>query len=233
MSPALGEMRVVDDLMERASRALLATEYFDAEHLCLAALEKAFHSNDFERMARIVMPLQESRRQRRQQAADTGRVYLLKTTLPRSSEIEPGMYLIEPPMFGRQARTLREAAERRKVPIMVVTREPLTRAGKWPIVAVGDGPRMATSIRTYVEPSTAPPNAQWFLHINELLGDAAIAKVKPGPSAWRVDELMHFLEAHPDHEKLHQALQAECRKAMGQPLPARMRPGPMDDPNSF
>jgi hypothetical protein len=233
MSPALGEMRVVDDLMERASRALLATDYFEAEHLCLAALEKAFQCNDFERMSRIVMPLQESRRQRRQQAADTGRVFVVSKTLPRASEIQSGMYLVEPPLIGRQAKTLREMAERRRVPVIVIAREPLTRLGKWPIVAVGDGPRMPTSIRTYVDPPKMPPTAEWFLRTNELLGDAAILKVKSGPAAWRADELMHFLDAHPDHEKLHQALEAECRKAMGQPLPARARPGPMDDPSSF
>lgn len=233
MSPALGEMRVVDDLMERASRALLSTDYFEAEHLCLAALEKAFHNNDFERMSRIVMPLQESRRQRRQLAADTGRVFILNRALPRASEIESGMYLVEPPLIGRQARTLREAAERRRLAVMVIAREPLTRAGKWPIVAVGDGPRMPTSIRTYVEPPKSPPTPEWFLRTNESLGDAAIVKLKPGPAAWRVDELVHFLDAHPDHEKLHQALESECQKAMAQPLPARARPGPMDDPSSF
>ena len=54
------------------------------------------------------------------------------------------------------------------------------------------------------------------------------------PAAWRVDDLINYLGAHPDHEKLHQRLEEACRKAMTEELPEGQRHRPMgDDPYSF
>lgn len=51
--------------MEQASVALVERRYFEAERLALQALRKAHAARDYERMARIVLPLQEARRQKR------------------------------------------------------------------------------------------------------------------------------------------------------------------------
>jgi hypothetical protein len=69
----------------------------------------------------------------------------------------------------------------------------------------------------------------------EAMGDAAIARLRPeDPAAWRIDDLMEFLDAHPDHEKLHQRLADECRKAITEPLPEERRHRPIaDDPYCF
>ncbi len=48
----------IDGLMDRASEALVATDYFLAESLCLKALAKARKAGDFERLARLALPLQ-------------------------------------------------------------------------------------------------------------------------------------------------------------------------------
>lgn len=241
----------LDRLMERASKALEATRYFEAERLAATALRRAHSASDFERMARILLPLQEARRQKHQLAADSGRSFLLrKLAGMHADEMQPGCYLFQPPLIGMDARSFRETADSREVPVIIITREPLTREGQWPIVAVNG----TASVRTRVAPPWklervetsitrdavdgvkhgAPPVA-WFEAAAEALGDAAIARLRPeDPAAWKVDDLVGFLDCHPDHEKLHQRLAEECRIATDQPLPEGRRHRPLvDDPFSF
>lgn len=233
MTATASQLKAIDDLMERASHALEAAEYFETERLCMKAIESAMRTSDFERLARICLPLQEARRQRRHLAADTGEVFLIRGRLPKPADIKPGCYLIEPPLLGIDGRTLRENANARGIPVIVVTHEPTTRKGTWPIVAVGTGPRMQTSVRVYVEPPSVPPPPQWFLATNEALGDAAISKAIASPAAWRAEDLQHYLDAHPDHEKLLQAFADACRQAANEPPPLRPFRRGMDDPYSF
>jgi len=241
----------IDRLMDRASRALEATRYFEAERLAAGALQRAHSASDFERMARILLPLQEARRQKHQLAVNSGRSFLVnKASAMHADELEAGCYLFQPPLIGIDARTFRETADSRQVPVVVITREPMTREGKWPIVAVNG----TISVRTRVDPpwklervepsitkdavngvAFGAPPTPWFEAAGEALGDAALARLKPeDPAAWRVDDLLGFLDCHPDHEKLHQRLADECRLAMTQPLPEGRRHRPLlDDPFSF
>lgn len=223
----------VDDLMERASQALVATDYFDAEALALKAMSKAKAAGDYERMARIAMPLQEARRQRRHAAVDSGHVLVMRDLSLRRELREPGCYLIEPPLVGIEARAVRELLNRRKAPALVLAREPLTKAGTWPIVAVGTGQFQPVVARAYVPPAEGVPAPAWFLAAQEAVGDAAIAKVKSDlPADHRADELWDYLEGVPDHEKLSQAFQAACREAAL--MPQRSAPRrPDDNPFSF
>lgn len=127
----------IDALMEQASTALVARQYFQTERLCLDALEQAFRAADFHRMARIILPLQEARRQKRDIAVETGKVFVVDSVVPNPGEIKAGMYLIKPPRVGLDGRLLREAADREEVPVLIVVREPTTRAGLCPVVALG------------------------------------------------------------------------------------------------
>jgi len=234
----------VDELMERASLALAATDYFEVERLSLRSLGAARLACDFERMARICLPLQEARRQKREQAWDAGPVALVRSTGDVQRPMRPGCYLVQPPLIGRDGRQLRETADRKGVPVSVLTREPLTRAGKWPIVAVGtlvarvqvDPPWPVERVEDSVSKDAdvrLPPLA-WFAAASEALGDAAIARVNPADHPHhRVDDLLDFLDAHPEHEKLHQALEAACREAIGTEEPLLPRRRGVDDPFSF
>lgn len=243
MSSALTPFQV-DDLMDRASRALAATDYFEAERLCVRALAAARESADFERMARICLPLQEARRQKREQGWDAGVVAVLRSAGEIPRPVRPGCYLLQPPLIGRDGRSLRETADRKGVPVSVLTREPLTRTGRWPIVAVGplvvrvqvDPPwpveRVETSPSKDDDPRVPPP--EWFAGASEALGDAAISSVRRDEHPHhRVDTLMDYLDAHPEHEKLHQALAAACRTAIGTDEPLLPRRRGIDDPFSF
>lgn len=238
----------IDRLMERASAALVATKYFEATRLASTALSRAHAASDFERMARITLPLQEARRQIREQAVDTGFSFILAKLSQIPETPEPGCYLFQPPLIGADAKAFREASLAQGIPVLVITREPLTREGKWPVVSVGtvsvrtriDPPVPLERIETTVckdsyGPGSEPPSARWFVAAEEALGDSAIARLKPeDPAAWRVDDLMEFLDAHPDHEKLHQRLAENCRQAMKEDLPEGRRHRPtVDDPYSF
>ncbi|MDX2116919.1 MAG: hypothetical protein SFY96_01910 [Planctomycetota bacterium] len=230
-----GAAKSIDELMERASVALADAAYFDAESLALRALKRARAADDFERVARIALPLQEARRQKRQLAIDSG-VRMVLERMPRPKDLLPGCYLVQPPMIGVEARDLRLALDAKKISALVICREPMTRAGQWPVVGVSGGSMMeVVSLRVRIAPPpgvspadsgitrdtwTDAPSASWFETAAEALGDEALARVVPSdPAAWRVDDLLTFLDAHPDHEKLHQRLHDAARAAMFEPVP--------------
>jgi hypothetical protein len=189
----------------------------------------ARRANDFERMSRIVLPLQEARRQNRHLAMDSGYCVSI-SELPKTAEaLRAGCYLLRPPLIGAQARELRAMLNSVSIPAVVMTREPRTSAGKWPIVAVA----VDRSFRAQVVVPRAgdaevaengAPDAGWFMAAIEMLGDVAIAKLKDSdPAVFRVDDLWEAMAALPEHEKLHQRFAAECVKAMHEPTPERLR----------
>lgn len=233
----------IDEVMERASAALAQTDYFACETLCLRALARARRVNDFERMARVCLPLQECRRQRRHEAVDSGRVTIVGA-LPLAPASGPGCYLLEPPLLGVDALGVRAQLARRRVPALVLAREPAVRpghaeAGRIPVVAVGGGEGHAGPVVVRVR--VAPPEGgsftpAWMLAAQEALGDAAIAQIDPAwPADHRVDDLLERLEGIPDHEKLMQALEHACREAalMEAPTPTPRRRGVPSDPWGF
>ncbi len=207
--------RQIDGLMERASAALVETAYFKCERLCLEALQAAFRGKEYERMARICLPLQEARRQKRLAAVDTGRLVRLAAA-PAEGEVEPepGCYLIEPMLVGADGRDLRDRADAAEVPVLVVVREPRTQLGAWPIVMIGP-----ITVRTTVAPPpNEEPTIEWMLAASEALGDEAISRIDPEDTAEeRVRDLIDFLGTCPEHEKLHQALEQACRAAVASP----------------
>ena len=250
----------IDAMMEQASKALVSRDYFAAEKLASGALRRANQEQDFERMARILLPLQEARRLKRQLAIDTERVTVVTGEIPAGKSLTSGCYLITPPRVGVDGRMLREAADERRTPVIVLVREPTSRDGMWPLVAVGPvtvrakvppppPAKVAPAKKPKVaakpakgkakadQPAPAPvaapptaianptPTAEWFVHAAELLGDEAIAQVAATlPAAVRVAALLDRLEAHPNHEKLHQRLAEACREAVLDP-PRKRRPG--------
>jgi hypothetical protein len=222
----------IDQIMERASRALVRGDYFECERLASEALRRAMATGDYERAARIALPLQESRRMIREQAFDTRRVFVIDSTLPKGRDIRPGMYLICPPRVGMDGRLLREDAFAHDVPVIVLVREPTTRDGLWPVVAVGP-----VTIRSKVAPpiargrrarsaggaADAVPAPEWIIRTCEHLGDVAIAGVPVGAKGpARVMALYDRLCTLPDHEKLHQRFAEAAHEAA---KCARAKPG--------
>ena len=196
-------------------------------------------------MARISLPLQEARRFKRDMAIDTGKVTVVDGEIPQGRSLTAGCYLIVPPRVGVDGRMLREAADEKRVPVVVVVREPPTRDGQWPIVTVGPvtvrtkmtppkpmpekkgraGAKGRVKVENGAAAGAAPPSPEWFVHACEQLGDEAIGQIAATlPAASRVDALLDRLEAHPNHEKLHQRLAEACREALLEPARKR-KPG--------
>jgi len=212
MSPVF-EPEQIDALMEEASQALAHTAYFQADRLARRGLLMARDADDFGRMARIILPLQEARRQRLQQALDVGSVTIVQMPIEETTPIEPGCYLIQPPQVGADARRLRLAAMEREIPVAVVCREPLTSLKLCPIVAISPGVTIRTKIDEPADP--AHPDLPWFLEAMEALGDFAISSLDPALTTLkRIDALLNRLDTIPDHEGLHQALEEACRQAL-------------------
>jgi hypothetical protein len=148
----------IDALMENASQELVARKYFHAEAHCLQAMHHAWAIRDFERISRICMPLQECRRQKRDLAIDAGNVFTLTDRTPgEDMKLQSGCYLVQPPRVGLDGRILRELADQQQVPIIVVVREPTTRLGLIPIVALGP---VTIRARIAPPPPTAPAPAR-------------------------------------------------------------------------
>src|SRR6188768_1437288 len=60
----------LQDLCEQGQERLMATDYWGAERLLAKAERLAWDAQDFDTLARLYMPLQEARRQRRQRCGE-------------------------------------------------------------------------------------------------------------------------------------------------------------------
>ncbi len=203
----------IDDLMKRASKVLTQMQYFEAERMANKALGMAREAADFERMARITLPLLEARRQRFQQALDIKPVRILDEPVEDETILEPGCYVVQPPLVGADARRLRLTALAHDVPVALVCREPYDQLGQIPIAAVTPGRTM----RTKVEPPEVEDkyDAAWVVEAIEELGDFTLDSLDPELQVVRrIDALLSMIDALPEHERLHVALEETCRRAV-------------------
>jgi hypothetical protein len=211
MQGTRGATNSVQQLMERAQAALHRNQWFEAERLALRSLEMARAARDFSLMARIALPLQEARRQRLQAAFDSGNFRIVDEAFGEDVRVDPGCYLVQPPLVGADSRRLRLAALDQEAPAAVLCREPLTKLKLCPIVTIGQ-----VTIRTKIDPPRhwERPTLEWFIAALEALGDAAIETLDKNADPVRlVDAILARLDAIPDHEKLHQELAHACREA--------------------
>lgn len=177
----------IDAIMEQAGEALVQMQYLRCEKRCTEALALARQAEDYDRYARILMPLQEARRQRRQAALDAGVVVLSVKDGPVEAVLdrhrEGCVLLIDPPFTAGDEQALRAAALEREQMVEVLR---LTQA----------------QLRSTFEREI------------EMLGDAALARVSPDlPAAEQVDALADVLSRVGDHEIAHQRLEAAARRA--------------------
>lgn len=201
----------IDTLMETASAALAKGDYFTCEAEASRALELAHSSSDWDRLARICMPLEEARRQKRLGAADAGVAGRIDSVdeLLAMDTIAPGCWLLEPLVVAAHARDFRASADSQGVPTLVIVREPLTQLGDWPLAALGP-----VVVRTRFTPADEL-TPEWFLAAAEAMGEEALESVETDlEPETRVNRLIERLMALRDHDELHQALAEACRDAI-------------------
>jgi hypothetical protein len=206
------QTRTIDDLSEQAARAVQQVRPLEAERFATQALALARDECEFARMAGIVPTLHEARRQHIDAAVDAGRMTILETPFTEEIDIEPGCYLVRPPLVGADARRFRLLAFNREIPVAVVCREPRARIGLCPVVAISAG----VTVRMKVDPPVDPddPDVDWFLDAMDALGEAALETVDPQLEAVkRIDALLARLDAVPDYHGLHASLEQACREA--------------------
>lgn len=201
--------RHIEETMEQASAALARGDYFEAERLCAKALLSAFARGEFDLVARIAMPLQEARRQRRLMAINANRIFVFESEPPSGeSRLEPGCYVVRAPLVAADARRISEAALQQKVPVIALATEPRTQAGLLPIAIVG-----ATTLRAKMKPPRAF-TPQWCLTAIDALTESALETFDPGRAPHRqVEDLVEKVMTLPESEALHQKLTEVAHRA--------------------
>ena len=217
----------LDDLMQTASRALAEMDYARCEALCTQAFDRARAEQDWVMVQRVLLPLQEARRQKRQAAID--RLILLGTTAQKGpldalvADPRCGCIVLTRPYTRADSAELDALVRQHHRAIELLYADNAPTDPTWRIKAyrgpgvVADLPAPdAAWVGRWIDPlATKPPTpAHWFMRASEALGDAALACVDaPLGSLERFDRLAEALQSAGDHEILHQRL-AQAAKAL-------------------
>jgi hypothetical protein len=200
-------------------------QYLQAETLCQQALQMAYERKLWSYFARITLPLQECRRQRRMIAAE-GHIVLGTDHLPNDAlqtlDALPAGCVV---FTGKDAQThaaqLLQGVQKNPRHLLVLAAE--TGEDQW---TVHSASQPDVSVNYPAPPSewqhtTMPPQAwpelkppcnwptpgDWFLDALEKLGDQALKTAQSSDdNVLRVDELLSAMYAVTDHEILHQQL---------------------------
>ena len=234
-------MSDIDQLMENASTALAKMDYLECERLCLTALTEAWQKRRWAYYARILMPLQESRRQRRMIAAD-GDIRLGTSTLGDDPSTwldkrRAACIVLTDPHGRAEAAALQEFARRNRRFVEVLLADNPVDADHWMLRSFA-GPNVHVQVdappKTWrdqwlgtgdqIEVDRSPHKLElhpsdWFLDAGEVLGDAALAAVDPQLKGEpRIEALQQCLLAVTDHEIIHQRLGDVARKEKSESL---------------
>jgi len=234
----------LDTLMETASEALARMDYLVCEQLCQQALAIARSRHHWDYYARILLPLQEARRQRRMIAAE-GVVRLGTDNLGSNPvlwlrRLNAGCMVVTKPHTCKDAVELAQAVRRQSLCVEVLWADNPASDRCWTLRSFA-GPNIsyvipappAPWVNTWMAPDTpdrpiqtassqasqnpgAPQPVDWFLEACEALGDAALEQVQtPVGNPRRVRLLERCLQVVTDHEILHQALGDAARALRG------------------
>ena len=174
------------DPMEHASRLLVEMRYAEAEHACAAELAHARADADWARYSRILLPLQEARRQRRMAAAEA-RVHFVpmgNIATPPIPGITTGCVCMTTPEFDADSEADAHAFathhDREGHHVQVLLAQPGAGAaagagGHWRVRSFG----MDGAAEPFEADVPAPPAA--FLEAGHVDGDAASIDAEERP----------------------------------------------------
>lgn len=201
------------NLLAKARDALDRDGWHEAEAIAGRILDEARTAEAFDVMVGAVRLLRSARQGRRAEAARSKGVRIIDEPFENDLDLGPGRYLVQPPLVGADARRLRAMGLQQKVSVLVLCREPLTNRGEWPVVAIGTG----TTVRIRIDPPRHPerPDRRWFDGTMRAMGNAALSKIDPTmPLMRRIGALAGCLDSVPEHDGLHDGLEAACFEAM-------------------
>ena len=215
----------LDNLMESASQALADLDYARCESLCLDALSQARDAADWVMYQRVMLPLQEARRQKRQAALDgpvqLGTPQREDDTAAWLADHEQGCIVLTCPFTASDAKALNEKVHAQKRPIEVLFADNAADATTWRITSYA-GPNVSVDLpapkpqwvgKPLTACTIAPPTpAHWFMQASEALGNAALADIDTKPGSLNdLVALEQALACVDDHEILHQRLAAAAK----------------------
>lgn len=198
--------------VDRALEEVRNESWFTAETHFAKALAASRGRNDWPGMIEILEGLRQCRRGIRRKALGRGAITICDEAVTETMDLAPGRYLIQPPLVGADARRLIQFGRDRGVPIAVVCREPRTRTGLTPIVAIAPG----TTVRVQIDSPTKDnrPSVAWFKGALQALSDAALEKIDPTQVVERrIDALLGCMDAVPDSEAVLVKLSETCSEA--------------------
>ena len=208
-----GRSKSLDALIKRAGQSLDDGACFDAERTAEKAIEVARTHGNWPGMIDSIDLLQAARTQRRDPSMVKGPVRIIDEPVEEDSVLEPGRWLVQPPLVGAVARRLRLSSLAKDIPVLILCREPTTRVGLIPLVAIAPG----TTVRVQVKPpnNERKPTAAWFRNGMTALGDAALEMIDSGMELERqIDALLGALDAVPEHDGICDRLVESCRVAL-------------------
>ncbi len=140
-----------------------------------------------------------SAREQRVRASHNGaRVQILKSNEDIEAAHENGRFLIEPPLVARDAALFDNSMKLKGISAVVACREPKTKLGLCPIVALGSG--VTTRVQVEEPKNPLKPTCAWFDHALEELGDHVIEQMnKEAKNVRQLDYLLAHLSATPTH----------------------------------
>ncbi len=201
-------------------------DYLECERLCLEALGLARREGQWSYYRRVLLPLQEARRQRRIIASEgvirLGTGDLTAPPLAWLDAVQAGCLVLTRPHTAEDARTLHDHARAHRMHVEVLFADAGMEDADWTLRSYL-GPAVSTAFAApprawrgrWLPSQEVPPTeetrrgikapatpADWFLDACEALGDAALRLSDRGD----VGQLESMLHVAPDHELLHQAL---------------------------
>ena len=198
----------LDMLMQQASQALADMRYNACENLCHNALIQARGRCDWDSYIRILRPLQETRRQRRQAAEDAG-VHVLCIENDNVLELpeEGGLLLVGPEVSTAHIESLHQAAQLADCAIVILRcHESREIEGVSQLYVTTEQGQCGIWVEAPGE-----WRAHWFVACSEALGDQLLAEIELSCQGGHLDKLAALEQALAhidDHEKLHQSLAA-------------------------
>ena len=139
----------LDQQMETASQALAELDYARCESLCVDALTQAREADDWVMYQRVLLPLQEARRQRRQAALD-GPI-LLGTPMDQDdlamqiTGIEQGCVVFTWPCTAADASVISETVRASKRPIELLFADNASDNTTWRVTSLM-GPDLSVDV---------------------------------------------------------------------------------------
>lgn len=204
-----------EDLLRRAGEEAKSSKWLESARSAGEALRLAQSARDFGCVGEAAERAREARKRLRQAALKVKGLAVIGTLeeigvrvsedgVASAKGLKGGCVVLEPPgCVGVDGRTLRELCERAGKPALIVVREPPTRAGLWPVVAVGPA-----TVRARVAPpkGKAGLTPEWCAGAIEALAAAALESVDAATAAERVEALVARAESVPESEAIYEAI---------------------------